>query len=193
MTDSYHHGNLKQELIDTAIRIFNTEGATGLSLRKVAAACGVSHAAPYAHFKDKEELLAAMKESVTADFTKELDAAMEKAPANDVGQQIVNMGIAYVRFFIHHPDYFTFLFYGQKITAHLGAHDDYSNDYPPYKLFRDLIEQYIHENIPKTTDYEKELQIIKAWSVVQGISSIVCMENVSTSAPWESYLKDLIM
>ncbi len=46
MADSYHHGNLRQALIEAGIRIINEKGEDDLSLRKVAAACGVSHAAP---------------------------------------------------------------------------------------------------------------------------------------------------
>ena len=57
MSDSYHHGNLRQALIDAGIKIINEQGEDALSLRKAAALCEVSHAAPYAHFKDKEELI----------------------------------------------------------------------------------------------------------------------------------------
>ena len=57
MADSYHHGNLREALIDAGIKIINENGEENLSLRKVAAACDVSHAAPYAHFRDKEELI----------------------------------------------------------------------------------------------------------------------------------------
>ena len=56
MADRYHHGNLRQALIDAGIKIINENGEEALSLRKAAAACDVSHAAPYAHFKDKDEL-----------------------------------------------------------------------------------------------------------------------------------------
>jgi len=61
MADSYHHGNLRQALIEAGIKIINESGEENLSLRKVAALCNVSHAAPYAHFKDKDELLEAIK------------------------------------------------------------------------------------------------------------------------------------
>ena len=60
MADRYHHGNLRQALIDAGIKIINENGEEALSLRKAAAACDVSHAAPYAHFKDKDELLEAI-------------------------------------------------------------------------------------------------------------------------------------
>ena len=68
MSDSYHHGNLRQALIDAGVRIINESGEENLSLRQVALRCKVSHAAPYAHFKDKEELVEAIKTSVTEQF-----------------------------------------------------------------------------------------------------------------------------
>ena len=58
---TYHHKDLRNALIETGIQIVNTEGVNAFSLRKVAAACGVSHAAPYSHFQNKEELLEAMQ------------------------------------------------------------------------------------------------------------------------------------
>ena len=56
----YHHGDLKNALIHAGIAILAKEGVGGLSLRKVAARAGVSHAAPYAHFADKQALIAAI-------------------------------------------------------------------------------------------------------------------------------------
>lgn len=53
----YHHKNLKNDLIEKGIELVNKNGINQLSLRKVAQACGVSHAAPYSHFSNKEELL----------------------------------------------------------------------------------------------------------------------------------------
>ena len=83
MADSYHHGNLRQALIDAGIKIINENGEENLSLRKVAAACGVSHAAPYAHFKDKDELIEAIKENVTERFMEKLVDAIEGKPTAD--------------------------------------------------------------------------------------------------------------
>ena len=50
---TYHHKDLRNALIETGIQIVNTEGVNAFSLRKVAAACGVSHAAPYIHIQNK--------------------------------------------------------------------------------------------------------------------------------------------
>ena len=115
MADSYHHGNLRQALIDAGIKIINENGEENLSLRKAAAACGVSHAAPYAHFKDKEELIEAIKENVTDRFMEKLVEAVTDKPTADAA--IIAMGRAYVTFFSKNPDYFIFLFGKQNITA----------------------------------------------------------------------------
>ena len=47
----YHHGNLRNALIGAGLELINTEGEENLSLRKVALKCGVSNAAPYAHYR----------------------------------------------------------------------------------------------------------------------------------------------
>ena len=62
---SYHHNNLKNELIEKGIELVSNYGLSQLSLRKVAQSCNVSHAAPYSHFANKEELVAAMQLHIT--------------------------------------------------------------------------------------------------------------------------------
>ena len=192
MEDKYHHGNLKQALIDAGIRIINREGEQGLSLRKVAAACGVSHSAPYAHYKDKDELLSAIKASVTEQFTEYLNKAVDGMKEESTEKAIVAMGRSYVKFFIDNPDYYQFLFYNQKITVHLMPGEIHEEDYPPYLLLKALYFRYLDEKGLKLSDEEKEIELIKIWSTVQGIASIACMENVTTSKPWETYLDKLI-
>jgi len=59
----YHHGNLRDALVEAALAILQTEGVSGLSLRAMARATGVTQAAPYSHFRDKDELLAAVAEA----------------------------------------------------------------------------------------------------------------------------------
>ncbi len=57
---SYHHGNLKQELIDCACRLCERDGYTKLSIRTLAKESGVSQTAPYRHFETKEALYASV-------------------------------------------------------------------------------------------------------------------------------------
>ncbi len=74
---TYHHGDLRRALLDTALRLIAERGPEGFSLREAAREVGVSPAAAYRHFADKPELLAAL----AADGHGLLASAMEKALA----------------------------------------------------------------------------------------------------------------
>src|SRR5260370_8893580 len=73
----YHHGNLKQALIDAAVALVAEVGPQGFTLREVARRAGVSHNAPYRHFHDKDELVAA----VAIERLERLTAAVETSAA----------------------------------------------------------------------------------------------------------------
>ena len=192
MSDSYHHGNLRQALIDAGIKLINESGEANLSLRKVAARCEVSHAAPYAHFKDKEELIEAIKTSVTDQFMEELNEAVNDAP--NAESAILNMGKHYVLFFIKHPDYFKFLFGSQNVVAHLRPDKNYEEDYPPFVMLKKTYIRYLKENGIKKSKDEKEIDILKIWSSAHGLAAIACMSGVETSIDWEKELSgDLLL
>ena len=186
MSDKYHHGNLRQALIDAGIKFINENGEENLSLRKVAAMCNVSHAAPYAHFKDKDELIEAIKTSVTEEFTKTLTEAAKGAPTAE--SAIIEMGKSYVMFFKNNPDYFTFLFGRQNIVAHLSADKQYAEDYPPFVLLKDMYKKWIKETKRKVTKKKQETELLKIWSSAHGLASIACMSGVVTTIDWEKEL-----
>ena len=183
MADSYHHGNLRQALIDAGIKIINKDGEENLSLRKAAAACNVSHAAPYAHFKDKDELIEAIKESVTGKFMKELESSAEGAANAD--EALIYMGSAYITFFSKHPDYFIFLFGKQKLNAHLQMNKEHKDDYPPFLYIRRMYLKHLEEKGIEMTEEEQEIGLIKIWSIIHGMASIACMKGVKTSFNWK--------
>lgn len=182
MADSYHHGNLRQALIDAGIKIINESGEDSLSLRKVAAECNVSHAAPYAHFNSKEELIDAIKSNVTDQFMEELEAAVSEVPTAE--EAIIAMGRTYLTFFSRNPDYFVFLFGKQNITAHLQMNKDYKNDYPPFVLLKRMYKRYLEEKGLAKSFEEQEIDLIKIWAMVHGMASIACMKGVKTSFNW---------
>jgi AcrR family transcriptional regulator len=101
--DAYHHGNLRRALLDEALAVIGEKGIDGLSLRAVAARAGVSHAAPYHHFRDKAALVDALaREAATA-----LDQWMAAAEARAGGggsQRLLALGTAYVTFAADNPE-----------------------------------------------------------------------------------------
>lgn len=191
MADNYHHGNLRQALIDAGIKIINDSGEENLSLRKVAAACNVSHAAPYAHFKDKEELIEAIKNNVTERFMEELESSVNGRASAD--EAIIAMGKTYVTFFSNNPDYFVFLFGKQNITAHLQMNKEYKNDYPPFLLLRRMYLKHLEENGLEKSFEEQEIEMIKIWSIVHGMASIACMKGIRSSVNWKDIDERLLV
>ncbi|MBP5606702.1 MAG: TetR/AcrR family transcriptional regulator [Lachnospiraceae bacterium] len=187
MSDTYHHGNLREALIEAGIRIINESGEDSLSLRKVAAACDVSHAAPYAHFKDKDELIEAIKKSVTDRLMGELEDAVTSAA--DSEKAIVSMGKKYVSFFLKNPDYYKFLFGRQNISAHLKIDEKADDDYPPFVLLKKTYLKYLKESGIKKNKTEQEIGLLKIWASAHGLAAIACMSGVSTSFDWNKMLE----
>lgn len=104
----YHHGNLRESLLAAAIELIAESGPAGFTLREVARRAGVSHNAPYRHFRDKGELLGA----VAAQGFRELNAAMLEDAASEITAlgKLKRAGYAYVAFALRRPEHFAAMF-----------------------------------------------------------------------------------
>ena len=112
MTDkSYHHGDLKNALIQAGIELLARDGVHALSLRKVAARAGVSHAAPYSHFADKQGLIAAISTEGYRKVQVRVEAVWA-ANQQDALKLLVRTAWAYVQFALQEPDHFKITFSG---------------------------------------------------------------------------------
>lgn len=171
--------------------MINSSGEESVSMRKLAERCGVSMAAPYAHFKNKEEMINAIKEYVEESFTKYLESALATCE-NDIEKKIITLGNAYITFFIENPEYFTFLFSRGYIHANLDFKSYDEKDFKPFKILKDLCTIYFEQKKTKLSDYEKELEIIRIWASVQGLTSIMFMPNVKWSRKWKDEISKLL-
>jgi AcrR family transcriptional regulator len=104
----YHHGNLREALLEAAVRLIAEVGPTAFTLREVARRAGVSHNAPYRHFHDRDDLMAA----VAAQGFRELTRAMIEAAAgkSDALERLKRAGLGYVTFALRRPEHFTVMF-----------------------------------------------------------------------------------
>ena len=91
----YHHGNLKEKLIQSAYDWISKNGIEGISLRKIAKISNVSQTAPYRHFSSKEHLLAEVTELGFEKFLFELSSAKK---SNNPVENLINSGIKYIDF-----------------------------------------------------------------------------------------------
>jgi Transcriptional regulator len=186
--DRYHHGDLRYALIEKGIEIINLEGESNFSLRKVATRCGVSNAAPYAHFKNKEELLDAMRLHVIDQLAEELEKA--KKEYYGTPDVLMKMGKSYVLFFYKYPVYHNFLFSKKNLKM------DFSLE------FTEKTENKALEILKKTAlDIFDELKvsskiiqdkIIAMWALVEGLTVIITMSDIKYDENWDKRIEEIL-
>lgn len=102
----YHHGNLRQALLEAALIILEKHGEAGLGLRDLARAVGVSPAAPYRHFDSRAALLEALAVTGFQRFTARMDAVAAAEPEDPMAA----MGKTYVVFALQNANLFRLMF-----------------------------------------------------------------------------------
>lgn len=112
----YHHGDLKAALLKVAEHILERDGIQALTLRAVARAAGVSHAAPNNHFDDLTGLLSELAALGFARFGTAVAAAMQAA-GDDPHARLTAMGRAYVGFARAHPGLFALMYRSERLDS----------------------------------------------------------------------------
>jgi len=105
----YHHGNLREALIEAALKLISDKGLAGLSFAEEARSAGVSPAAPYRHYRDRDALLADVARKGFEAFADRLDAAWNEARP-DPAVAFERLGRAYLAFAREQPAYFSAMF-----------------------------------------------------------------------------------
>lgn len=113
---AYHHGDLGAALIDSALEIIAEIGPQGLTIREVARRAGVSHAAPYRHYADKDELILAVVERGFELLEAAMDVAREAAGKEPL-DQFAASGDAYISFALDYPTYYRVMFSGDLLNS----------------------------------------------------------------------------
>jgi AcrR family transcriptional regulator len=172
----YHHGHLREALLQAAIELIAEVEPAGFTLREVARRAGVSHNAPYRHFPDGEDLLAA----VAAQGFRELNEAMLEAvrhQRSSVGR-LKRAGLAYVEFALRRPEHFTVMF-----DAAVSKHKTPDSAEAAEQAFGTLV------SLVKCCQDEGRLPsgdlhqfALLAWSMVHGIAKLATAKRL----PYES-------
>ncbi len=103
----YHHGDLPTALVNAAMELLEENGGADLSLRAAARRAGVSTAAPYRHFPDRNALLSAVAAVGYTELAKDLAAACADPTTTD---DLATIAVAYVRFALRRPGLFRVMF-----------------------------------------------------------------------------------
>ncbi len=171
----YHHGKLKQALVDAAIALVAEVGTRGFTLREVARRAGVSHNAPYRHFRDRSELLAV----VAMQGFQRLTASMNRSAAqgSDAGEQLRYCGRGYVNFAIRWPEHFLVMF---DLPANKETHSEYqAAGQEAFDTLLGYIVQCQGAGILPAGDPEP--LALAAWSIVHGIAKLAISHQLPLS------------
>jgi len=175
----YHHGNLREALLNAALRLISEVGPTAFTLREVARRAGVSHNAPYRHFRDRDELMAAVSTQGYGELTRAmLDAGEQESGAL---ARLKRAGLAYVKFALRRPEHFTVMFDApaSKPSEKLCFNPSKMKiKYPEaaeaaeqsFRTLMNFVAACQQEGVLPAGD-TKELALL-AWSIVHGIAKL---------------------
>lgn len=184
----YHHGNLKNALIKAGAELLVEEGVKSLSLRKVAAKVGVSHSAPYAHFKDKESLIAAITTEGFQQLYERLEATIQSNQEMP-SDLLVEVAYTYVQFAQEQPAFFKLMFSG--VMEHEHAFPDFVRI--SKANFQMLVDLVIHcQEASVLPAGPSDLLAVSVWSLVHGFTSLLLERQISHTILERYAIKDLI-
>jgi AcrR family transcriptional regulator len=164
---TYHHGDLRRVLLETAVRVVEKDGLAALSLQALSRRAGVSSAAPYYHFESREQLLAAIAEQGFALLVAEMHRAAAET-GTDARAHLEGLGRGYVRFALAHRGHFRVMFRPELQSqvdpakkAEFGA---------AFHMLKAAIARCQAEGVAPPGDPARLVLI--AWSAVHGASSL---------------------
>ena len=168
---AYHHGDLKTSLKRAALRLVQEKGPRGFSLNEASRLAGVTVAAPYRHFEDKDALLA----EIACDGLELMVLELREAAATVSGirEKMLETGMGYLRFSLVHADYFAVIFnaglekskYPEVERAAMKA----------YGVILDLSQQ-----VEKTPELASQ-RAASAWALVHGFAALTADGALSTA------------
>lgn len=167
---SYHHGNLRAELLTTAIEQLRQTGVDDLSLRALARSVGVSQTAPYRHFADKGELLAAMATSGYLDLLDALREVGAKAGACP-NAQLLAFAHTYVDYAARNPQLFKLMF-GPAVQPTVKYPELRTASRDTFQLVQDILQRGVDSGVFRPVD-NITYMANAAWSSIYGLSTLL--------------------
>ena len=181
-TRAYHHGDLRNALLTSALEILETDGLDAMSLRAVARRAGVSQAAPYHHFKDKRAIMAA---AATVGHIKLAEMAREFRDMGGKGYaSLIRMGAGYVAFAKDNPNLFRLMF-GPELTDYTEDKEYQASTKLGLDMIIDRLAQLMNVDTETGID-EIESSGLTSWCFVHGMATLVVDNKIKcpeTSEP----------
>lgn len=161
----YHHGDLRQSLIAAALKRLESDGETGLGLRELARDVGVSPAAPYRHFKNREALLAAVAAEGFRQFATMLATAVEGL---DAKAHLNALGNGYVDFARKHTALYLLMFSPEIAKA----------EHPELKAEAAAAMAILNRAASSAAPAQPKETALRAWALVHGLAHLIIDEQI---------------
>lgn len=175
---AYHHGDLRNALLDAAASAARDVGAESLSMRDVARRVGVSHTAAYKHFADKDDLLRGLAVRAFGVLADDLKVAV-----GDSARSLEDIGAAYMRFAMEHAAVFRFMFQ-RSLCMPEGQYDPLEHaGRASQQVLRDHVALLQKSGVLGPGDVDE--MALSVWSQVHGITTIVMETPVFKTASSE--------
>lgn len=168
MRRPYHHGNLREALIEAALSLIAEKGPGGLTFADAARAAGVSPAAPYRHFRDREALLADVAQRGFQVFAEKLTEAWDQGKPEPL-KALHRVGMAYLRFARDEPAYYAAMF---ESGLDIGANPELrAAAEAAFAAVRSGVEGVI-ATLPAASRPPAMMMTLHIWSQAHGIASL---------------------
>jgi len=173
-TSTYHHGNLKEELLQQAVNIIHEKGVDAVTLQVLASQLGTSRSAIYRHFSSKNDLMHNVLLYGFSMFDETISPVFMKKEEN-VKERLYLMGKAYIDFALEHPNLYRMLF-GEKFQdiREEGCDMDDENKDSGFQALVALLMEGQEKNEFKVQDPMAQAQSIHA--MVHGLASL-CIDG----------------
>ena len=171
----YHHGDLRRAIVTAALEILSETQSMEFSLRELARRAGVSHNAPYKHFAEKRELLAAVSTAGFESLTQRMSNAM--TGHGNARAQLFAMLRAYVQHGVENPALYRLMFGGYLSTPDAGrpAIERAAAERTKAMLTGVIVEGALGRAISNTPRNERKIAgaILACWSLVHGLTMLL--------------------
>jgi AcrR family transcriptional regulator len=164
----YHHGNLREALMQAAIDLIADKGPSGFTFAEAARSAGVSPAAPYRHFRDRDALVAEVATRGFVKFALELERAWAEGRPEPQAA-FIRLGRAYLAFARSEPAYYAAMFESALPRASYPGPDDARRR--AFEVLRAASEA-ICARIPKERRPPELMMSLHIWSMAHGVASL---------------------
>ncbi len=179
----YHHGNLRDALLVAARDLLEQDGIEGLSLRALAKATGVTQAAPYSHFRDKDELLAAIAEEGFQRLA--IQMAEDATGAASTQDRLKKLVVSYISFAQSNKALFQIMF-GRELSDLKRFPTLAMTAGKSYALLSSALAGRLKEGV------DARFLSVSLWSLCHGLTTLVIEQKLSIDSFGTASLEEFV-